>query len=146
MPITKSKSDAPNHQTTLLRRGQRLARTLQQEGRQAEAQTVAAMLGRLPAATPQEDAAANIWLTTGAVAKRVGVSRQTVVNWVNKGILPGRRVGGRTLIASDALTRFAHLEAILDDLDAERPPATSEEAAASVAQSRRGWSWQDPDA
>lgn len=132
----------------LVRRGKRLVRALQREGRTDDAQTVGALLARLEAASPAGSTSSTSqspWLTTGEVARRVGVSRQTVVNWVNRGILPGTRLGGRTLIAPSALDRFANLERILDDLDTERPPATPREAAASVAQTRRGWTWQDAE-
>lgn len=139
---TKSKSTTPSEPSKLLRRGRRLAHTLQREGRPDDAQTVAALLQRLE--TDASLPSARAWLTTGEVARRVGVSRQTVVNWVKKGILAGRRVGGRILIEADALQRSVALERILDDLDAQRPPATPQEAAAQVEMSRQGWTWQDP--
>jgi excisionase family DNA binding protein len=82
-------------------------------------------------------------LTTGEVAKRVGVSRQTVINWVRRGLLPGFRLGGRTMIAPAALERFAEVEGILDALDAERPPVSPQEAAAAIRHGRRSWTWPD---
>jgi excisionase family DNA binding protein len=127
----------------LLDQGRKLARTLRREGRRAEAQTVDALLKAMAQSERiTDEGAAPPWLTTGEVAQRVGVSRQTVVNWVNKGLLPGVRLGGRTLIAPAALARFAHLEGILNDLDAERPPATPTEAAQQVAHTRQGWTWR----
>lgn len=129
----------------LRRRGERLATVLRSEGRPDDAQTVTALLEQLEVKHGDESAVDSKWLTTGDVARRIGVTRQTVVNWVNKGLLPGHRVGGRTLIAPAALHQFAELERILDDLDAERPPATPQEAADAVANSRRGWSWQEHD-
>jgi excisionase family DNA binding protein len=132
----------------LMKRGKRLVRELQLEGRVGDAETVDALLAQLEGEPRTATSAAPRievpWLTTGEVAKRVGVSRQTVVNWVQRGILPGTRMGGRTLIAPAALADFVQLERILDDLDAERPALAPHEAAASVAQTRRGWTWQDP--
>ena len=124
--------------TELVTKGKLLARNLRHEGRRTDAQTVDDLLQAIAASTGEEASP----LTTGEVAQRVGVSRQTVVNWVKKGLLPGIRLGGRTLVASAALHRFAKLEGILDDLDAERSPVAPAEAAESVKQTRKGWSWR----
>jgi excisionase family DNA binding protein len=56
----------------------------------------AAALGR-PAGERRE------YLTTGQAADVLGVSRQTIVNWVQGGQLPGVRLGGRTLVHRDAV-------------------------------------------
>lgn len=123
----------------ILDKGRTLVHTLRREGRRDEAQTVDALLQAVAAGSSAP------FLTTGEVAKRVGVSRQTVVNWVKKGLLDGIRLGGRILIAPAALERFAQLEGILDSLDAERSPATSTEAAEAVTQTRKGWTWRQQD-
>ncbi len=118
-----------------------MARDLRREGRRTDAQTVDALLQAIAIDKVGEAEEPVPYLTTGEVAQRVGVSRQTVVNWVKKGLLPGVRLGGRTLVTSVALQRFAHLEGILNELDAERQPATSAEAAEAVRQTRKGWMW-----
>jgi excisionase family DNA binding protein len=128
--------------TKLLAQGQQLARALRSEGRSKEAQTVDALLQAVVDSPIKKVSEPASYLTTGEVAKRVGVSRQTVVNWVNKGLLPGVRLGGRTLIEPAALQRFVKLESILDDLDMERKPATPTEAATVVQQTRKGWLWR----
>lgn len=122
--------------TELVDKGRLLVRALRREGRRNDAQTVDALLQAI------EGSESAPWLTTGQVAQRVGVSRQTVVNWVKKGILPGVRLGGRTLISPAALAQFAHLEGILDNLDAERTPATPAEAADATARTRQDWTWR----
>ncbi len=128
--------------TKLLAQGQQLARALRSEGRSKEAQTVDALLQAVVDSPIKKVSEPASYLTTGEVAKRVGVSRQTVVNWVNKGLLPGVRLGGRTLIEPASLQRFVKLESILDDLDMERKPATPTEAATVVQQTRKGWLWR----
>lgn len=122
--------------TKLVDKGRLLVRALRREGRRDDAQTVDALLQAVEASEPGP------MLTTGQVAQRVGVSRQTVVNWVKKGLLPGVRVGGRTLIPPTALAQFAQLEGILDALDIERKPATPAEAAEVTARTRKGWTWR----
>jgi excisionase family DNA binding protein len=131
--------------TKLLTKGELLARNLRREGRRADAQTVDELVQVIAADSGREDDESATFLTTGEVAQRVGVSRQTIVNWVKRGLLPGVRLGGRTLVAPAALRRFAKLEGILDELDAERPPATPEEAAEKTRQTRRGWSWRQQE-
>ena len=138
MSHLKQKEAVETRQSSLLQRGRRLARMLHKEGRQAEAETVTALLNRVQVGPAQAARGETAWLTTGAVAKRVGVSRQTIVNWVKRGVIPGRRVGGRTLIHPDALADFAPLERLLDELDAECPPLSSEEAATAVASTHKG--------
>jgi excisionase family DNA binding protein len=128
--------------TKLLIKGEVLARNLRQEGRRADAQIVDDLVQTIAADLGGEESESIPFLTTGEVAQRVGVSRQTVVNWVKKGILPGVRLGGRTLVAPAALRRFAKLEGILNDLDVERQPATPVEAAEQVQRARKGWMWR----
>lgn len=118
-------------------KGRLLVRALRREGRRDDAQTVDALLQAVEANEPGP------LLTTGQVAQRVGVSRQTVVNWVKKGLLPGVRLGGRTLISPAALAQFAQIEGILDQLDAERKPATAAEAAKATAATRKDWTWRE---
>ena len=121
--------------TTLLDRGQSLAQTLTAEGRTNDAQTVAALLDALQPAPPPE------YLTTGEVARRIGVSRQSIVNWVKKGWLDGVRLGGRIMIPRTALAEFDDLLAIFDALDEDRPPATIEEINEALAPGRKDWTW-----
>ena len=121
-----------------LDRGRELARELRREGREADAQVVDALLkaaelteGKTP------------FLTTGQVARRLGVSRQTVVNWVSQGLLPGFRLGGRTMIPVTAFERFARIESILDEMDAERAPGEPNEVAEVMHRGREEWTWPD---
>ena len=122
--------------TDVLTRGRALAKDLRREGRDDDAQTIDALLQAVEAV---EETAH--YLTTGQVGGRLGVSRQTVVNWIKKGLLPGIRLGGRFMVPSTALTRFARLENILDDLDAEREPAKPDEIIELVGRERKEWTW-----
>jgi len=122
-------------ESDLFVRGQTLAQALHREGRVEEAQTVVALLEAVkPVKQP-------VYLTTGEVARRIGVSRQTVVNWVKKGWLKGARIGGRIMIPRAALSDFDDLLAVFDALDADRPPATDEEINAVLKPERRNWTW-----
>lgn len=119
-------------------RGRMLVQGLRQEGRRDEADTVDALL-----LVAEQTASPLQYLTTGQVARRLGVTRQTIVNWVKQRRLPGLRVGGRLMIPATALQAFAQLEQLLDELDTEHAPLTPEESAALVRRGREGWAWQD---
>lgn len=124
--------------TDLLTRGRILAKNLRQEGRNKDAETVDTILQVVENITETP-----AYLTTGQVAQRLGVSRQTIVNWTRKEMLPGIRLGGRTMIPASALDRFANIEKLLDELDAEREPGTSDEVATLVSRGREHWTWKD---
>jgi excisionase family DNA binding protein len=70
---------------------------------------------------PHSTAALAGYMTTGEAAGLIGVSLQTVKNWVRQGRLDGTRVGGRTLV-----TR-ASVQAFFDSLGSAPEPAESNE-------------------
>lgn len=74
-------------------------------------------------------------------ARRAGVSQETMTAWLEKGILPGTKVAESWLVAAEGFEEFAPLERILDEMDAERPPLSPQEAAEVVSRGREGWTW-----
>jgi excisionase family DNA binding protein len=128
-------STAQKSNTNLLNRGQSLAQTLTAEGRTNDAQTITALLDALqPAPRPE-------YLTTGEVARRIGISRQSVVNWVKKGWLDGVRLGGRIMIPANTLADLDEILAVESLLNEDRPPATLEEINEALAPGRKDWTW-----
>ena len=113
----------------LLRRSRALVNTLREEGRDADAEIVEALISAF--ADPETPL-----LTTGAVARHLGVTRQSVVNWVKSGRLAGVRVGGRTLIPAEELRRFAEFDSVRAELESERPAENAETAADTLRHSR----------
>jgi excisionase family DNA binding protein len=73
---------------------------------------------------PDSSTALAGYMTTGEAAGLIGVSLQTVKNWVRKGRLVGSRVGGRTLVTRTSVRDFfdslgsAPQQAHSDDVDA----------------------------
>ena len=118
-----------------LTRARQLVQDLRRQGRDDDAQAVDALLR---AATEQNTPR---YLTTGEIGRRLGVSRQTVVNWIKQGLLPGVRMGSRLMVPAAVMNRFARLEKILDDLDAERAPGKPAEIVELVARGREHWTW-----
>lgn len=118
----------------LLARGQALADDLRREGRSQDADV---LLSLLVVAEKQVDSTR--FLTTGQVASRVGVSRQTVVNWIKRGVIPGARLGGRLVVPLSVMERFAPFEQMLNELDEELLPLSPEDAAKAVGEDREGF-------
>ncbi len=81
------------------------------------------------------------YLPIRKVGRRLGVSRQTVVNWVKQGLLPGMRLGTRLMVPATTMARFAQLEKILDEMDAEREPGQPDEIIELVGRERANWTW-----
>lgn len=124
----------------LLARGQALAEDLRREGRGQDADILASIL---EVAERKDDTVR--FLTTGQVAARLGVSRQTVVNWIKRDVIPGVQLGGRLVVPRTVMERFAPIELILDDLDDEMPPLSAEDAAKAVEAGRENFKWHDPE-
>lgn len=124
----------------LFARGQALADDLRREGRNQDAEV---LLSLLVVAEKQVDTIR--FLTTGQVASRVGVSRQTIVNWIKRGVIPGVQLGGRMVVPSSAMERFAPFEEILNELDDELPPLSPEDAARVAGADREGFRWRDQE-
>ena len=55
---------------------------------------------------PDPRAALAGYMTTGEAARLIGVSAQTIKNWVDRGRLVGSRVGGRILVARRSVQMF----------------------------------------
>jgi len=122
----------------LIARGQALADDLRQEGREQDAQVLQSLLSVV-----EDEVRPSRYYTTTQVAERLGVSRQTVVNWIKRGVIPGARLGGRLVVPLSVMERFAPLENLLNELDNERLPLSDEEAAGAVENSWGNWRWQE---
>ena len=114
----------------VLAKGRELVESLQREGRSDDASVIDTLVRAVDPTRP--------YFTTGQVARRLGVSRQTIVNWIKQGYLPGERVGARMLVPASAFEQYAEFEAIFDR---EVPPLSPEEAAEIVGQGRENWTW-----
>jgi excisionase family DNA binding protein len=125
----------------ILTRSRLLAQNLRQEGRTEDAAIVDALVQSL-----EQQAERSQFATTGEVAKRLGVSRQTVVNWIKRGFLPGVKLGGRLVVPTAELARVEEVARLLDMVDEERPQATPEEIDRASRSEREGWTWIGKDA
>jgi excisionase family DNA binding protein len=120
----------------ILTRSKLLAQNLRQEGRVEDAAIVDALVKSLEQQTARPQFA-----TTGEVAKRLGVSRQTIVNWIKRGFLPGTKLGGRLVVPTAELARIEEIAHLLDRVDAEGPQVTPEEIDRASRSERDTWTW-----
>ena len=122
--------------TNIFSRSKLLAQNLRQEGRVEDAEVVDALVQSL-----EQQPDRSRFATTGEVARQLGVSRQTVVNWIKRGFLPGVKLGGRLVVPVAELARAQEIARLLDIVDAEQPPATPEEIDNVLREERIGWTW-----
>jgi excisionase family DNA binding protein len=126
--------------TAILARSRRLAQDLRQEGRLDDAEVVEQLVQTLEQQAPRSP-----YATTGEVARRLGVSRQTVVNWIKRGFLPGVKLGGRLVVPAAELALVEEMARLLAVVDAEAPAATAEEIDRVVRTERDQWTWAGKD-
>ena len=122
--------------TNILLRSRRLAQDLRREGRMEDAAVVEQLVQNL-----EQQAARAPYATTGEIARQLGVSRQTVVNWIKRGYLPGVKLGGRLVVPSAELARVQEMARLLDVVDAEAPAASPAEIDSVTRDERDRWTW-----
>ena len=94
-----------------LDRARAAARALEAEGKVAEARAVEILI----AAAAEEALPSLDLLTTSQAGELVGVTGQTIKNWVRAGRLAGYRVGGRIMISRQAMEAYVrHARTALD--------------------------------
>ena len=126
--------------TNILVRSRRLVQDLRREGRMDDAAVVEQLVQNL-----EQQSARAPYATTGEIARRLGVSRQTVVNWIKRGFLPGVKLGGRLVVPAAELARVEEMARLLDVIDAEAPAAGPEEIDSASRDERDRWTWAGKD-
>lgn len=92
-----------------------LADRLRQRREEEDARLIESVIAEVLDEAEGERVLAREYLTTGQAARRIGVSLQTIKNWIAAGKLPAKKVGGRYYVPRDAV------QAYLDRLRAKRP-------------------------
>lgn len=112
-------------------------RRLEAQGATEDAQVVA----RLVHAVTEQKAkpkAERPYYTVSEAAELIGVSGQTVKNWINRGMLKGYRLGGRIVIPREILDGYRPLADALKALD---PTPPTEEILRHINAGRRPFTW-----
>lgn len=118
----------------LMERALDAQRRLEERGLRDEARVMLDLIAEVQALQAPED---RQFYTTSEAGRIIGVSAQTIKNWVARGLLVGYRLGGRTVIphaaleeyrtlgaALDAIEPLPAVEQVVDDLRAQRKPVT----------------------
>ena len=122
------------------RRSQSLAQQLRREGREEDALVIDMLLQNV-----QGERSSAAYATTTEVAKRLGVSRQTVVNWIKRGWLPGVKLGARLVVPASALAKLEDVERLLAIIDDGGAPYPTEEQLRILHEDREQWTWVGKD-
>lgn len=106
----------------------RTAEELRLRGEQRQAQAIEALLG-----VARDEAVPSLDLLTSTQAgDLLGVSGQTIKNWVRKGRIAAYRVGGRIMVPKDFVADYVHRARTSLDLE----EVSDEDAAQLVAEGR----------
>lgn len=117
-------------QATIVERAREVAQRLRDRGQADDARVVEELIEEAAG----DEARLPQMLTTTAAGKRIGVSGQTIKNWVARGELRGVRVGGRIKIPAESVA--AYVERARTSLDWEE--LSDEDAARETRAARHG--------
>lgn len=89
-------------------------RRLEAQGLREEARVMLDLIAEVQALQPQAE---RQFYTTSEASRIIGVSAQTIKNWVARGLLAGYRLGGRVVIPRAALDDYRPLGAALQAIE-----------------------------
>jgi len=119
----------------LVDRAMDLRRRLEEQGQQDDAHVVEQLIQQALVGEPKSE---RPFYTVTEAAKLVGVSGQTVKNWVSRGMLKGYRLGGRVVIPRAELDTYKSLAEAAKGLD---PLPDVREVIAEIRAGRRRFVW-----
>lgn len=123
--------------TSLVDQAVDVQRRLEERGFSEEAKVIEQLVKELAASRLQ---AVKPFYTTTEAAELVGVTGQTVKNWVARGILKGYRLGGRIVIPRAELDEY---RSIAEAAKAIEPLPTRNELVEEVRAGRRRVVWPE---
>lgn len=118
--------------TSTFKRVETLVKELKKEGREADAFAINNLLKVVKRST-------KAYLTTTQAGQRLGVSHQTIKNWVKKGLIKGKRIGGRILIPASVFEGFEKLEEASNALEPYLESYSQEEISSIIDKGRKRW-------
>jgi excisionase family DNA binding protein len=119
----------------LIERARDAQRRLESQGLRDEARVMRDLVTEVQALQPQ---AARGFYTTAEAGRLIGVTGQTVKNWVARGLLTGYRLGGRVVIPRAALEAYSSLGAAMEAIE-PLPPV--EQIVSELRAQRRPSAW-----
>ena len=110
-------------------------RTLIERGMVAEAQIIEDLVNELATLSPQIRKG---FYTAPQAASIIGVSSQTIKNWVARGILQGYKLGGRVIIPLTAVESYRMLASLSKGIE---PLPAQDELVEEIRRGRRPIEW-----
>lgn len=123
----------------LLERAQDAQRRLEEQGLRDEARVMRELAAEVQALQPQVE---RQFYTTAEAGRLIGVSPQTIKNWVARGLLAGYRLGGRVAIPRTALEEYRALGSALQAIE---PLPSVDQVVRDVRAGRRRVIWPAPE-
>lgn len=120
---------------SLVDRAMDIRRRLEEQGAVDDAAVVEQLVNELTAARPKSE---RPYYTVSEVADFIGVSGQTVKNWISRGLMKGYRLGGRIVVPRDELDDYRSMAEASKGIEL---PATREEIVEAVRAGRRRFIW-----
>lgn len=119
----------------LVDRAMDIRRRLAEQGATEDAAVVEQLVNELTAARPKSE---RPYYTVSEAADLIGVSGQTVKNWISRGMLTAYRLGGRVVIPRAQLDSYRSIAEALKGLD---PTPSDEEIVEEIRAGRRKFVW-----
>lgn len=120
---------------SLVDRAIEVQRRLEEQGATEDAAVVEQLVNELTATQPKTE---RPYYTVSEAADLIGVSGQTVKNWISRGMLMSYRLGGRIVIPRSQLDSYRSIAAALKGLD---PTPSDEEIVEEIRAGRRKFVW-----
>ncbi|MGZ3600849.1 MAG: helix-turn-helix domain-containing protein [Ktedonobacterales bacterium] len=120
---------------SLIDKAMDMQRRLAEQGAIEDASIVEQLVTELTAAQPKTE---RPYYTVTKAADLIGVSGQTVKNWISRGMLKGYRLGGRIVIPRTELDDYRPIAEALKGID---PVPSDEEIVDLVRSGRRKFVW-----
>lgn len=115
----------------LMERALDAQRRLEAQGLRDEARVMRDLIAEVQALQPQSE---RQFYTTAEAGRLIGVTPQTIKNWVARGLLAGYRLGGRIVIPRAALDEYRDLGAATRAIE---PLPPTEEIVRDIRAGRR---------
>ena len=123
---------------SLIDKAMDVQRRLAAQGASEDASIVEQLVHELTAAQQQPKSEERPYYTVTEAADLIGVSGQTVKNWIARGMLKGYRLGGRIVIPRSELDDYRPIAEALKGID---PVPSDEEIVELVRSGRRKFVW-----
>lgn len=124
---------------SLIDKAMDVQRRLAEQGAIEDAGIVEQLVNELTAAQPKTE---RPYYTVTEAADLIGVSGQTVKNWISRGMLKGYRLGGRIVIPRAELDDYRPIAEALKGID---PVPSDEEIVELIRSGRRKFVWPIAD-